>query len=417
MTCLRAAWVVPVDQPPIAGGWVAVDRGQITAIGRPEAADASAWGPVTDLGSVALLPGLVNAHTHLELSWLRGAVAPAERFTDWVQALFAVRGRPSDMGDVEAIRAAALEAALAMRACGTSLVGDISNSLAVADIPARAGLRGWTFHEVLGFGERDDAQVSQSRERRASAEAGPVAISIAAHAPYSVSRELLLAVAAEGRRLRPAPVSVHLAESPEEETLIRTGSGPWRTLLEHMGVWRHDWLVPGVSPAAYLADLGLLSPQTLAVHCTHAAAADLALLREAGSTVVTCPRSNTWVGVGAPPISGFYASGVRVAFGTDSLASVEDLNLFSELAAAHAVAPDVPASRLLASATLDGARALGLDREYGSLTVGKCADIVAVTLPSEISDIEAHLVAGVSADRVSWASTCEWQVATSGGGE
>jgi cytosine/adenosine deaminase-related metal-dependent hydrolase len=412
MTCLRAAWVVPVDQPPIAGGWVVVDRGQITAIGRPEAADASAWGPVTDLGSVALLPGLVNAHTHLELSWLRGAVAPAERFADWVQALFAVRGRPSDIGDVEAIRAEALDAARAMRACGTSLVGDISNSLAVADIPAQVGLHGWTFHEVLGFSERDDAQVRHSRDRRASAEAGPMAVSVAAHAPYSVSRELLQAVAAEGQRLKPAPVSVHLAESPEEDAFIRTGTGPWRVLLEQMKVWRADWPVPGVSPTAYLAGVGLLQPQTLAVHCTHADDDDLALLREAGATLVTCPRSNTWVGVGAPPIRRFYASGVRVAFGTDSLASVEDLNLFSELAAAHAVAPDVPASRLLASATLDGARALGLDRDYGSLTVGKCADIVAVTLPSEISDIEVHLVSGVSADRVSWASTREWQAAS-----
>lgn len=413
MTCLRAAWVVPVDQPPIAGGWVVVDRGHITAIGGPDAADATAWGPVTDLGPVALLPGLVNAHTHLELSWLRGAVAPAERFTDWVQALFAVRGRPSDMGDMDAIRAAALEAARAMRACGTSLVGDISNSLAVADIPAQVGLRGWTFHEVLGFTERDDAQVRQSRDRRASVVGGPMGVSVAAHAPYSVSRELLQAVAAEGQRLKPAPVSVHLAESPEEDAFIRTGTGPWRVLLERMHVWRADWPVPGVSPTTYLAGVGLLQPQTLAVHCTHADDDDLALLREAGATLVTCPRSNTWVGVGAPPIGRFYASGVRVAFGTDSLASVEDLNLFSELAAAHAAAPDVPASRLLASATLDGARALGLDRNYGSLTVGKCADIVAVTLPSEIFDIEVHLVSGVSADRVSWASTREWQAASS----
>lgn len=239
-----------------------------------------------------------------------------------------------------------------------------------------------------------------------------MAVSVAAHAPYSVSRELLQAVAAEGQRLKPAPVSVHLAESPEEDAFIRTGTGPWRVLLEQMKVWRADWLVPGVSPTAYLAGVGLLQPQTLAVHCTHADDDDLARLREAGATLVTCPRSNTWVGVGAPPIRRFYASGVRVAFGTDSLASVEDLNLFSELAAAHAVAPDVPASRLLASATLDGARALGLDHDYGSLTVGKCADIVAVTLPSEISDIEVHLVSGVSADRVSWASTREWQAAS-----
>ena len=405
MTCLRAAWVVPIDQPPMAGGWVAIEQGQIIGIGPADAPPASAYGPMTDLGDVALLPGLVNAHTHLELSWLRGAVPRAARFTDWVQALFAVRGRPSDVGDLARMREAALETAQAMRACGTSVVGDISNSLAVADIPAVAGLRGWTFHELLGFGERDDTQVTRSRERREAMPADVLGVSVAAHAPYSVSRELLEAVAAEGRRLSPAPVSVHVAESPEEDALIRTGTGPWRGLLERMGAWRSDWRVPGMSPVAYLHGVGLLQPHTLAVHCAHASDDDLGLLRMAGTTVVTCPRSNRWVGVGAPPIGRFYASGVRVAFGTDSLASVEDVNLFSEVAAAHAVAPQVPAARLLASATLDGARALGLAVDYGSLTVGKCADIVAVSLPSTVEDIEGHLVAGVAAERVSWAST------------
>lgn len=405
MTCYRAAWVVPIDQPPIAGGWVAVDRGRIIGVGSAHDPAFAAFGPVTDLGAVALMPGLVNAHTHLELAWLHGAIPPADRFVDWVQALFAIRGRPSDVGDVVTTRAAASVGAQAMRASGTSLVGDISNSLTVADVPAQAGLRGWVFHEVLGFGERDDAQVTQSRARRVALGSGAVGVSIAAHAPYSVSPELLAAVAAESRRLSPAPISVHVAESPEEDALIRTGTGPWRTLLERMGVWRSDWRVPGMSPVAYLGAVGLLHPHTLAVHCVQADDEDLGLLRTAGATVVTCPRSNAWVGVGAPPIARFYASGVRVAFGTDSLASVEDLNLFSEVAAAHVIAPEVPPARLLASATLDGAQALGRDAEYGSLSVGKCADIVAVSLPCPVDDIEAHLVKGVAAGRVAWAST------------
>jgi cytosine/adenosine deaminase-related metal-dependent hydrolase len=404
MTCVRAAWVLPIDQPPIAGGWVAFDGGIIAGVGGPGDVAADAFGPLRDLGAVALLPGLVNAHTHLELSWLRGRVAPAARFTDWIRALFAVRGRPSDVPDLARTRTAALEAARFMRACGTSLIGDISNTLSVADLPAEAGLRGWVFHELLGFGERDDAQVRRSRERRAQLREGPLGVSVAAHAPYSVSRELLEAIAVEGTRLAPAPVSVHVAESPEEDTLMRTGTGPWRALLEQMGAWRNDWAVPGVSPVAYLAERGLLQPHTLAVHCTGADADDLARLRTAGTTVVTCPRSNVWVGVGAPPLAEFYASGVTVALGTDSLASVDDLNVFSELAAARTMAPSVPPARLLASATLDGARALGLEASYGSLTVGKCADIVAVALPGAVPDIESHLVGGVSPDRISWAS-------------
>ena len=167
---------------------------------------------------------------------------------------------------------------------------------------------------------------------------------------------------------------MHLGESPEEIQFLRDGTGAWRELLEQLGAWNDGWEPPACGPVEYLDRLGLVTGRLLAVHGTQLTDAELARLAAAGATVVTCPRSNRWTGAGTPPIERFYASGVRVAIGTDSLASVEDLNLFDELAAVRRLAPGVPAARLLESATVAGAAALGFAAEFGTIEPGKRAD-------------------------------------------
>jgi len=129
---------------------------------------------------------------------------------------------------------------------------------------------------------------------------------------------------------------------------------------------------------------------------------ELAWLAEHDVTLVTCPRSNRWVGVGAPPVERFAASGVRVAVGTDSLASAPDLNLFAELQALRALAPAVPARTLLAWATRGGAEALGLDREFGTLAAGRCGRFLAVDVPEGVADVEEYLVSGVVPSAIRW---------------
>jgi len=387
----RAEWVLPIASAPMRDAWVAVAQGRIVACGeRPPAQSV-------DLGRVALLPALVNAHTHIELSYLRGRVPPAPRFVDWVRRLLAERREtPQPDAIVTAARAAVSEA----RAAGTGLIGDVCNALECVSVFEEAEMPARLFHELLGFRGGDAA--GQVRAARHAADAAGGLIALAPHAPYSVSVELFQAVRGDLDARGDRVTSVHLGESPEEVEFLRTGTGPLRGLLEDLGAWNADWTPPGVSPVAYLDGLRFLDERVLAVHGVRFDGRDLDRIAALGVTVVSCPRSNTHVGAGAPPVSAFYEHGVAVAFGTDSLASVPDLNIFSELAEARRLAPDAPASRLLRSATWEGARALGFGRELGTLEAGKRASIIAVALPADVIDVEEYLVSGVTPDAISW---------------
>jgi cytosine/adenosine deaminase-related metal-dependent hydrolase len=157
-----------------------------------------------------------------------------------------------------------------------------------------------------------------------------------------------------------------------------------------------------VSPVQFLDEIGFLDDRVLAVHGVQMTSDDLARLAARGTTLVTCPRSNRYTGAGIPPLEAFYASGVRVAVGTDSLASAPDLNVFAELAAMRALAPSVPAATLLDSATRQGARALGFDAGFGSIEPGKRSRLIAVAVPPALTDVEEYLVSGITPDRIRW---------------
>jgi cytosine/adenosine deaminase-related metal-dependent hydrolase len=396
MTTYRAAWVIPVDRAPIENGGVVVEDGRIVSVLEP-----GTWNvepEPRDLGRVAIMPGLINAHTHLELSWLRGRVPPASRFTDWVKTLFAMRGRPD--GALSATQMAPIHEAIAeARASGTIAVGDISNSLAAVGPMREASLDGVVFHELLGFKERDGALIDSTRDMRSRASAAGARLSLAPHAPYSTSLELFKAIrtAVDGSA---CPImSVHLGESAEEVEFLAAGSGPWRGVLETIGAWRDDWRIPACDPVAYLDRHGVIDEKTLVIHGVQFDDRALSRLATIGATLVTCPRSNQWVGVGYPPIERFYHSGVKLAIGTDSLASVEDLNLFSEMKTMRWLAPKVPAAKILESATLTGARALGLE-DLGMLAPGKRAAMISVTLPADVDDVEEYLLSGITPDQI-----------------
>ncbi len=398
MPVFRAAWVLPIAAPPVRDGWVAVEGGLIIGVGGGPHRGAA------DLGDVVILPSLVNAHTHLELSYLRGAIPRATRFLDWIRPVMAARRTyvdPADPVILSAARAGIAES----RAAGTGFIGDISNTLVTMPLLQEAGVRAHVFHELLGFNAPyPDARVAAARAvvDAACRTTPALRASLAPHAPYSVSPALLAAIRRDLDAHPGAVSTIHAAESPDEVELLASGTGGWKDLLIELGVWADAWRPPGVSPVAYLETSGYVDPRVLVVHGVQCGGDDLGRLKAAGATLVSCPRSNRYVGVGDPPLADFYASGVNVAFGTDSLASVEDLSVFTELAAARRLAPGVPAARLLESATLAGARALGCGGEFGSIEAGKQASLISVRLPGVVDDVEEYLVSGIPPDAITW---------------
>lgn len=390
---------MPVAAPVLRDGWIDVDagRGEIVGVGAAGAGSPTRPARTIDLPDAAILPGLVNAHTHLELSHLAGAVAPAEGFVSWVRAMLAARfGSPVL---VAAVTDAVVRAIGQMEATGTAGVGDIGNTDVAVGPLAASSLSGVHFREALGFKVSEAARVASearlgavlTQSRLVEQGCTRLVASVAPHAPYSTSAPLIQSLAT-GYEAARAVSSIHLGESPEEVEFLATGTGPFRSLLADLGAWDDTWVPPGLSPVSYLQHLGALHARLLVVHGTQLDADQLGTLADVGATLVLCARSNRWVGAGEPPVAAAFASGGRVAIGTDSLASVEDLNLFAELAHLRSLAAEVPASALLRAATLDGARALGIDR-LGVLAPGATSRAVVRRPPAGVEDVEEWLVA------------------------
>jgi cytosine/adenosine deaminase-related metal-dependent hydrolase len=404
----RAQWVLPIAAPPIRNGWVEVADGRIVAVGTAEeraangqALDASGEPRAANRDTVAILPGLVNVHTHLELSWMAGRVPPSDSMGAWIRELMALRR--SEVPGADEQRRAAGRALASARATGTVAIGDIGNSFVAIDVLADAGMPSVMFHELIGFRlGHEDARVRADDGVKAvmGAVRIPVKAGLSPHAPYSVSPDLFRAVS-DAAAAHGLPSSLHLGESPEEIEFLMTGRGGIADTLKHLGAWNDAWTIPGQDPVEYLDSLGVLRSGLLTVHCTQLTPSALKRLAGRGCVLVSCPRSNRWVGAGKPPLDSFYESGAAVAFGTDSLASVADLNMFAELAAARAVSA-VPAAKLLESATRLGAEALGFGTDLGTIEAGKRADLLAVRIPADIVDVEEYLVSGVDTDDIRW---------------
>ena len=397
----HAAWVVPITSPPVRHGWVAVRGMRVVGYGPPTKGDHPAADRDVDLTTSVILPSLVNAHTHLELSALRNAVPPTDSMPTWARALLSLVAQ-ADLED-GAIYSALQEA----RAAGTGLVGDIANTSVSVWPLAESGIDAVIFRELIGFDEaepeervaREHAALTELEGRLGRHPGGSrIELGLSAHAPYSVSPGLFRSIRAG---VSGGPLCLHLAESCEELEFLRYGTGPWREVLAERGRWDGEWRPFDGGPVAYIEQWGWLTPRTIAVHGVHLTDGELRRLADAGVTLVTCPRSNQWTGAGIPPVERFYASGVRVAVGTDSLASAPDLNMFAELAELRRLAPGVPASDLLRSATRVGADALGRPQR-GAIDVDMEASLIAVACDGEIDDVEEYLLSGIVAQAVRW---------------
>lgn len=369
MTAHVSRWVLPVSGPPIDDGAVLVAGDKISAVGPAAEVLRGFPGKVCDHGSGAILPGLVNCHTHLEFSALAGEIPPQERWEDWLQKTLAAFPALSPGEREKGI----LRGLDALRRCGTALVGEISNTGESLPHLEASPLEYQFFFECLGFDLLALDRLEEAFPFFAAAMANDnPRISAAAHAPYSVSPALFRAVW-DWNRARSRVQSVHLHESAAERDFLVRGDGFFHDLLKRRGRWLPGFTPPGLSPTAYLHSLNYWGPDTLAVHGVGLQAGDCALLARTGAWVILCPRANAFTAAGAPPLPELLKAGVPLALGTDSLAGNHDLNLFGEMLWLHKKFPRQRGGLWLRLGTLQGARALKREPDFGSLEPGKKA--------------------------------------------
>jgi cytosine/adenosine deaminase-related metal-dependent hydrolase len=380
---LTARWVFPASSPPLDRGTVTVRGEKIEAVEPHGLRTAD-----EDLGNVALIPGLVNAHTHLDLSGARGLIPPTDpdHFTDWLKGVIAYR-----RGRSEADTLADIEAGLAeCLRCGTTLIGDIASEGKSWDAVSAAKTRAVVFHEFIGM------SVERAREfwfklqtlGKTCPPTPTTRAAVSPHAPYSVRCDQFRSLAWNGWQM-----TTHVAESPAEVELVASKSGPFEQFLRDVGAWEPGWVTPSFD---WLLWRTRRSPSVLFAHCNYLpATAEI----WSNQSVVYCPRTHAAFGHPPHPFRDFLARGVRVCLGTDSLASNPDLDILAEARFVHAKYPDFPGEQLLKMVTLSGAEALGWADECGSLEPGKSADVVVVPLADVEGDPHELLFANTPGDR------------------
>jgi cytosine/adenosine deaminase-related metal-dependent hydrolase len=377
---LAARWILPVGSAPIERGALLIgSSGRIEAVGSEAAVPTPPGVQVLEFPDSVIVPGLINTHTHLELTGFEHGVAEPD-FATWIRRLRelkATRQYPEYL-------AAARQGIEDCYAAGITTVADTGDSGAAIQALAECGGSGLAYQEVFGP-HPDQAQGSldelRSRVARLRAYTGNrLRIGVSPHAPYTVSGPLYRAVAgwAGSERL---PLAVHVAESAAESQFLRHGTGPFAEAWAARGIPMPA--SEGHTPVSWLAEHGVLSPETLCIHAVQLSEADVWCLARSGASVAHCPVSNRAHGHRKAPLERLLEAGIRVGIGTDSVVSVGTIDMMAEARAARALAPSLAAQDVLELCTLGGARALGLDSEIGSLEPGKWADCTVVRVPPD----------------------------------
>lgn len=376
MLSLKARWVLPVTAEPIRDGVVRFEDDRIVAVEQGRAGQG-----VQDLGNVAILPGLINAHTHLELSGINAPVGrPGISIVDWIGLV--VGSRRSEIYDaVESVRQGMRECARV----GVAAVGDI---VQCPTNTVEESVASTSFLELIGPTEPRAAEALKAAVTYIGAGQGRGAqhLGLSPHAPYSVRPELVEGACRLSSQ-HGIPIAFHLAESREEMQLLHDGTGPFRDLLEQLESWDASVQCAGRSPLDFLQMLAS-ADRALVVHGNYLNEEEIQFIaeRRGRMSVVFCPRTHAWFRHEPYPLESMLAAGVNVALGTDSRASSPDLNLLEEMRTVARSYPSIPREKLVEMGTISGAQALGRDAEFGSLAPGKSARLAIIELPLNGND-------------------------------
>jgi cytosine/adenosine deaminase-related metal-dependent hydrolase len=384
----RAAWLFPVDQPPIRDGVVEIVAGKIVAVHAYRTGEV-----VTDLGDVALLPGLINPHTHLEFSELETPLGePGLDFPSWIRRVITYRReRELQSASSGAWQSQAIQAGLAeSRAASVAALGEIATI--PCDYPryATESPQVTVFLELLGLAPERQPVLWQAAQQHLQQQRTPgVEFGLSPHAPYTVQPELLKRVCAFSAAAH-FPVAMHLAESLEELELLQAGSGRLASFLAEMNALPHGVIPRGVEPRWYLEMLAQAS-RALVIHGNYLNTEEMAFLGEHSErmSVVYCPRTHAYFNAGQYPLAAMLAANVNVCFGTDSRATNPNLSVWEEMLFAGQRHPQVSPAGILHLGTLGAAEALGREHDFGSITVGKFARFTEVNL-STLSAADPH---------------------------
>lgn len=382
----RAPWLVPVTTPVLADGAVLIQTERIVEIG--PAAHLLRKYPdalLREHPGQALTPALLNTHIHLELSHLRipAQNRPLAGFTDWIATLLDLRARVAATGDE--VDAAAREVLRRQHEEGVIALGDIGNTdLGIRLAPDFPGTL-LHFQEFLGRSAKTRHSVQEQ-----IAMAGKDRW-FTAHAPYSTHPELIQSLKARARRLN-HPFPLHVAEPASEAQMLSEGNGELFSFLDSRHFLEHPYRPPAAidNPGSvrYLQSLGILDPKTICVHCVHVSSEEAHILADTGSRVCLCPGSNRYLQVGTAPAGRFLAHGILPSLGTDSAASNPELSLWREMRLLLEDHPGIDPAKVFAMATLGGALALDLDKQYGSLAPGRTARLLAIPLRNGVNSAE-----------------------------
>jgi cytosine/adenosine deaminase-related metal-dependent hydrolase len=379
---IKAGWVCPVTSPPIKNGFVLVNGGLIEAVGERKEAGAHEYERELDFSGRVLLPGFVNAHSHLELSGLRGRRYGGS-FIEWIETVInhtshtspAVRRKNMEMGIRE------------MAASGITAVGDIVSTAEMAAPLLASSMKSVLFAEAIAPlpSEAESTADNVERELEKIHSLGGRG-GISPHAPHTVSERLFIRLKKTAGE-RAVPFTTHLAETKEEVEYIRDGRGPLRDFLEKRGRLPDGFEGTGESPVSFLNQCSVLGG-TLAVHLNRLEEGDVELLSSAGAVPVFCPGSSKWFGrERLLPLEELLEAGLKPAIGTDSLASNSSLSMLDELRTAAGYFPKIPREIFIRMATVNGARALGING--GAIEKGKAADLIAFRMTGSRDPFDA----------------------------